>query len=84
MYRDLRLVTDAAGDFRYLRQEVEAAIKAEPMSINPHDSSAIGVDASPAGKGKGEGKIQPRIACIPFLGTHLFTLISHMTSHRSA
>ena len=47
MYRDLRLVTDSAGDFRYLRQEVEAAIKAEPISINPHDSSVIDADASP-------------------------------------
>ena len=46
VYRDLRLVTDSAGDFRYLRQ-VEAAIKAEPISINPHDSSVIDADASP-------------------------------------
>ena len=69
VYRDLRLVTDAAGDFRLLRQEVEAAIEAKPISANPHDSSAIGADASPMGKGKGEGKIQPR-TCIPFLGTH--------------
>ena len=49
VYRDLRLVTGAAGDFRYIRQEVEAAIEVEPT---------------------GEGKIQPRTACIPFLGTH--------------
>lgn len=70
VYRDLRLVTGAAGDFRYIRQEVEAAIEAEPVSINPRDSSAIGVDAPSAGKGKGEGKIQPRTACIPFLGMH--------------
>ena len=32
VYRDLRLVTGAAGDFRYIRQEVEAAIEAEPMA----------------------------------------------------
>ena len=76
VYRDLRLVTDSAGDFRYLRQEVEAAIEAKPISVNPHDSSAIGADASPIGKGKGEGKIQPRTACIPFLGTHRSLLIS--------
>ena len=79
VYRDLRLVTDAAGDFRYLRQEVEAAIKAEPICISPRDSSVIGADASPMGKGKGEGKIQPRTACIPFLGTHRFALTSRMT-----
>lgn len=77
MYRDLRLVTDGAGDFRYLRQEVEAAIKAEPITINPHDSSVISADASPVGKGKGEGKIQPRSACIPFLGTHHFASLFH-------
>ena len=70
MYRDLRLVTSVSGDFRYLRQEVEAAIEAEPISANPRDSSAAGADASPMGKGKGEGKIQPRTACIPFLGMH--------------
>ena len=70
MYRDLRLVTQPSGDFRYLRQEVEAAIEAEPISANPRDSSAAGADGSPMGKGKGEGKIQPRTACIPFLGTH--------------
>ena len=51
VYRDLVLVTQGAGDFRYIRQEVEAAIEAEPM---------------------GEGKIQPRTACIPFLGGHRF------------
>ena len=47
MYRDLRLVIDSAGDFKYLRQEVEAVIRAEPISINPHDSSVIDADASP-------------------------------------
>jgi len=77
VYRDLRLVTDSAGDFRYLRQEVEAAIKAEPISVNPHDSSVIGSDASPMAKGKGEGKIQPRTACIPFLGQYLSQLCRH-------
>ena len=70
VYRDLRLVTDASGDFRYLRQEVEAAIEAEPITINPRDSSAASADVSPVGKGKVEGKIQPRTACIPFLGAH--------------
>ncbi|KAF9652084.1 hypothetical protein BDM02DRAFT_3083136, partial [Thelephora ganbajun] len=35
VYRDLRLVTNGSGDFRYLRQEVEAAIEAEPISVNP-------------------------------------------------
>ena len=70
VYRDLRLVTHSSGDFRFLRQEVEAAIEAEPISANPRDSSAAGSDASQMGKGKGEGKIQPRTACIPFLGTH--------------
>ena len=84
MYRDLRLVTDSAGDFRYLRQEVEAAIKAEPISVNPRDSSVIGTDASPMGKGKGEGKIQPRTACIPFLGTYRSVSIFHITLHFSA
>ncbi|KAF9784580.1 ras GEF [Thelephora terrestris] len=77
VYRDLRLVTGAAGDFRYLRQEVEAAIEAEPISVNPRDSSAIGADASPMGKGKGEGKIQPRTTCIPFLGQYLSQLHRH-------
>jgi len=57
---------------------VEAAIEAEPISVNPHDASAIGVDASPMGKGKGEGKIQPRTACIPFLGTRRFGTTSHI------
>ena len=60
VYRDLRLVTGAAGDFRYIRHEVEA-IETEPIT---------------AGKGKGEEKIQPRIACIPFLGTHRSLLCS--------
>jgi len=78
VYRDLRLVTDASGDFRYLRQEVEAAIGAEPISVNPHDSSSIGADVPSSGKGKGEGKIQPRTACIPFLGTHRSSIdLSH-------
>ena len=78
MYRDLRLVTGAAGDFRYLRQEVEAAIEAEPINIKPRDSSVVGADASPS-KGKGEGKIQPRTACVPFLGTFLALLISRVS-----
>ncbi|KAF9644955.1 hypothetical protein BDM02DRAFT_3190136 [Thelephora ganbajun] len=55
VYRDLRPVADPSGDFRYLRQ-VEAAIEAERISVNPHDSSAIGADASPMGKGKGGRK----------------------------
>ena len=79
MYRDLRLVTDSAGDFRYLRQEVEAAIKAEPISVNPHDSSVIGADSSPMAKGKGEGKIQPRTACVPFLGMHRLVSVFYIT-----
>ena len=75
MFRDLVAVTSPGSDFRFLRQEVEAAIEAKPILVNPHNTSASGTDgqsSTASRKPIGDGRVQPRSFCIPFLGWFRF------------
>jgi len=80
MFQDLTAVTSPGGNFKFLRQEVEAAIEAKPIFVGPHDISAISTDGQSSTtnrKAAGDGKVQPRPACIPFLGIYLSQLYRH-------
>lgn len=79
MFNDLVAVTSPAGDFKFLRQEVEATIEAKPIIVGPKDASIISTDGQSTAnrKAAGDGKVQPRAACIPFLGMScLFTCVN--------
>jgi Gdp/GTP exchange factor required for growth at low temperatures len=71
MYHDLVAVTSPGSDFRFLRQEVEAAIESKPIIVSPHDTSTSGLDSqtsTASRKNVGDSKVHPRSFCIPFLG----------------
>jgi hypothetical protein len=70
MFHDLVAVTSPVGDFKFLRHEVEAAIKARPINSGLDESvtSSDGQSSAPNRKVNNDNRVQPRPACIPFLG----------------
>jgi GDP/GTP exchange factor required for growth at low temperature len=78
MFRDLVAVTSPEADFKFLRQEVDATIEAKPITVGPHEAAMVsndGQSSSMSRKAAGDGKVQPRSGCIPFLGVFCHFLL---------
>ncbi|KAI8990426.1 hypothetical protein BD414DRAFT_437955 [Trametes punicea] len=74
MLRDLKEWTSPVGDFRHIRQTVDALVEAKTMPVGPQDSTSKNGDGPAAiGRSRAASDSKPPTppACIPFFGVYL-------------
>lgn len=72
MLRDLQQWTTNEGDFKHIRQTIEALAESKPTNAASPDGSTIGNEGQPSttrSRATSEGKPPAPSGCIPFFGT---------------
>ncbi|KAG6909166.1 hypothetical protein DXG01_001793 [Tephrocybe rancida] len=70
MFRDLKVFTTNADDFKHIRQTVTSIVDAKPLDLNSHAASVVSGGGTDAQSGKGKANADrpsPPATCIPFI-----------------